>query len=133
MDINKYTVKNFTNAHSLQNVQNGGKWKPSNCTARHKVAIIIPFKNRENQLKKFVNHYHHILMRQELEYGIYVVNQEDMYKFNRAMLFNVGYAEASKENNWGCYVFHDVDHLLEDDRNLYDCPETPRHLSSGND
>ena len=47
------------------------------------------------------------------------------------MLFNVGYAEASKERDWDCYIFHDVDLLPEDDRNLYTCPETPRHMSVG--
>lgn len=52
-------------------------------------------------------------------------------KFNRAMLFNVGYAEAMRDQEWECFIFHDVDLLPEDDRNLYSCPETPRHMSVG--
>ena len=47
------------------------------------------------------------------------------------MLFNVGYAEAIRDYDWDCFVFHDVDLLPEDDRNLYTCPEKPRHMSVG--
>lgn len=50
-------------------------------------------------------------------------------QFNRAMLMNVGYVEALKEQTFDCFIFHDVDLLPEDDRNLYTCPEQPRHMS----
>nr|CAD7597795.1 unnamed protein product [Timema genevievae] len=49
--------------------------------------------------------------------------------FNRAMLMNVGFVEALKQYNYDCFIFHDVDLLPEDDRNLYTCPEQPRHMS----
>lgn len=45
------------------------------------------------------------------------------------MLMNVGYVEALKERIFDCFIFHDVDLLPEDDRNLYTCPEQPRHMS----
>jgi len=45
------------------------------------------------------------------------------------MLMNVGYVEALKERTFDCFIFHDVDLLPEDDRNLYTCPEQPRHMS----
>ena len=54
-------------------------------------------------------------------------------RFNRAMLMNIGYAEASKQANYSCYIFHDVDLLPEDDRNIYNCPEQPRHMSAAID
>ena len=50
-------------------------------------------------------------------------------KFNRAMLFNIGYAESIKQHMYTCFIFHDVDLIPEDDRNLYSCPEMPRHMS----
>ena len=71
----------------------------------------------------------YFLRRQQLHYRIYVVNQADSNLFNRAMLLNVGFEEAMSDRNWTCAIFHDVDLLPEDDRNIYNCPEQPRHVS----
>ena len=53
------------------------------------------------------------------DYGIYVVEQHGTEPFNRAMLLNVGAAQAMKKYNYSCFVFHDVDLIPEDDRNIY--------------
>ena len=76
---------------------------------------------------------------------MYVVEQDGKTPFNRAMLMNVGAAEAVKQQvfiflvlwffllysvqDYQCFIFHDVDLLPEDDRNLYTCPIQPRHMS----
>lgn len=60
---------------------------------------------------------------------IHVILSSGTGAFNRAMLMNVGYVEALKERTFDCFIFHDVDLLPEDDRNLYTCPEQPRHMS----
>lgn len=49
--------------------------------------------------------------------------------FNRGKLLNVGFVEASKIKKFDCFIFHDVDLIPENDRNLYTCPEQPRHMS----
>ena len=49
--------------------------------------------------------------------------------FNRSLLFNIGYREATKQYAWECMIFHDVDLIPEDDRNIYSCPSEPRHMS----
>ncbi|XP_063878177.1 beta-1,4-N-acetylgalactosaminyltransferase bre-4-like [Scylla paramamosain] len=108
----------------------GGYYQPENCTARHKVAIIIPYRNRASHLTAFVHHMHPFLQRQQLEYAIYVVEQAGDSSFNRGMLLNVGVVEALKQHAFDCLVLHDVDLLPEDDRNLYTCSEPPRHMSS---
>ncbi|XP_071137234.1 beta-1,4-N-acetylgalactosaminyltransferase bre-4-like [Mytilus edulis] len=110
-------------------VRDGGRGKPSYCYPRHRVAIIIPYRNRESHLRTFLYNIHPILYRQELDYGIYVVEQNGSSKFNRAMLMNIGFAEAMKIHDYQCFVFHDVDLIPENDKNIYNCPKQPRHMS----
>ncbi|XP_076078845.1 beta-1,4-N-acetylgalactosaminyltransferase bre-4-like [Mytilus galloprovincialis] len=110
-------------------VQDGGRGKPSDCYPRHRVAIIIPYRNRDIHLRTFLYNIHPLLNRQELDYGIYVIEQKGSSRFNRAMLMNIGYAEAMKIHDYQCFVFHDVDLIPENDKNIYNCPKQPRHMS----
>ncbi|CAN7982298.1 unnamed protein product [Ixodes pacificus] len=115
--------KNFTH------VMLGGRFKPKECLARHRVAILVPYRNREKQLNVFLHNMHQFLPRQQIDYGIFVIEQDENGKFNRAKLFNVGYLESLALYDYECFIFHDVDLVPEDDRILYTCPEKPRHLS----
>ncbi|XP_056425801.1 beta-1,4-galactosyltransferase 1 [Hyla sarda] len=111
------------------NVMEGGRYKPKNCKALQKVAFIIPFRNRDEHLKYWLHYLHPILQRQQLDYGVYVINQDGDATFNRAKLLNIGYVEALKEYDYNCFVFSDVDLIPMDDRNIYKCYSQPRHLS----
>lgn len=42
---------------------------------------------------------------------------------------NIGFIEALKVDAFDCFVFHDVDLLPENDKNLYGCGIVPKHLS----
>lgn len=53
----------------------GGRFRPKNCIARHKVAIIIPYRDREEHLKIFLQNIHPMLQRQQLDYGIYIIEE----------------------------------------------------------
>ncbi|XP_067298117.1 beta-1,4-galactosyltransferase 1 isoform X1 [Pseudorasbora parva] len=107
----------------------GGRYKPSDCVALQKVALIIPFRNRDEHLKHWLHYLHPILQRQQLDYGIYIIEQVGEDTFNRAKLLNVGYVEALKEYDYDCFIFSDVDIIPMDDRNTYKCSSQPRHLS----
>ncbi|XP_060720684.1 beta-1,4-galactosyltransferase 1 [Tachysurus vachellii] len=107
----------------------GGHFRPSECVSQQKVALIIPFRDREQHLNYWLFYMHPILQRQQLDYGVYVIEQHGNEMFNRAMLLNVGYMEALKEYDYNCFVFSDVDLIPMDDRNLYKCYKQPRHLS----
>ncbi|XP_060011191.1 beta-1,4-galactosyltransferase 1 isoform X4 [Lagenorhynchus albirostris] len=58
-------------------VKVGGRYTPKDCISPHKVAIIIPFRNRQEHLKYWLYYLHPILQRQQLDYGIYVINQRE--------------------------------------------------------
>ncbi|XP_049422041.1 beta-1,4-galactosyltransferase 1-like [Epinephelus fuscoguttatus] len=107
----------------------GGWHKPPDCIAQQKVAIIIPFRNRHEHLKHWLYYLHPILIRQQSDYRVYVINQDGEGVFNRAKLMNIGHAEALKEYDFDCFVFSDIDLIPMDDRNLYRCFDSPRHLS----
>lgn len=108
-----------------------GEYEPSDCAARHSVAILIPHRSREKHLLYLLHHLHPFLQRQQLHYAIYVIQQAGDATFNRAKLLNVGYLEALKDYSWECFIFHDVDLVPENDHNLYICDDQPKHLVVG--
>ncbi|XP_019948844.2 beta-1,4-galactosyltransferase 3 [Paralichthys olivaceus] len=125
---------NFPSGLSLAEVERknplvvrGGRYRPPDCEARHRTAIIIPHRHREHHLKFLLYYLHPFLQRQQLNYGIYIIHQAGNYTFNRAKLMNVGLREAMREEDWDCLFFHDVDLIPEDDRNTYVCDSNPKH------
>jgi len=96
----------------------------------NKIAIIIPYRGRPDQLKLFLTYMIPVFLRQQLEFKIYIVEQFGMTTFNRAKLLNVGYMIAKNDHPWDCYVFHDVDLVLENDKNTYRCHPSgiPQHF-----
>ncbi|XP_042366823.1 beta-1,4-galactosyltransferase 2-like [Plectropomus leopardus] len=129
VDFNSARTLDEVREESGSPLQEGGWYKPPDCIAKQKVAIIIPFRNRHEHLKHWLYYLHPILMRQQLNYRVYVINQDGDGVFNRAKLMNVGCFEALKEYDFDCFVFSDIDLVPMDDRNLYRCFNNPRHLS----
>ena len=100
------------------NLAPGGAFKPKECLARTKLAVIVAFRDRDAHLKVFLHHMHPIFQRQLLEYRIFVVEQTPTEEFNRGALMNIGYTEAFKVDDFDCFAFHDVDLVPEDDRSV---------------
>ena len=114
----------------------GGYYKPSECIARSRVAILITCRGKEHErnLAILLKNLHRMLQRQQLEYQIFIVFQTSGFRFNKGALLNVGFVEAMKQRQFDCFVFHDADLIPMDDRNLYDCPRVnPRHLAAAID
>ncbi len=60
---------------SADPVRFGGWWKPANCTARAKVAILVPYRARPQQLRVFLKNMIPVFQRQLLEFKIFIVEQ----------------------------------------------------------
>jgi hypothetical protein len=135
--------KSFSELEELyQPNEENGWWSPTDCEATDTVAIVVPYRNREHYLKGFLSHMHPLLRKQNLRYQIFIIDQTDKKKFNRAKLLNVGAHVATKVvplekavapgYNF-CFVMHDVDMVSMSDAMPYGCPKDdepgPRHLS----
>ena len=90
-----------------------------------KLAVIVPYRNREQHLKSFIPHMEKSLADEKIPFDIFIVEQYDDKPFNRAKLLNVGFNEC-KEYDY--FAFHDVDMLPIDSD--YSFPDGPTHLSS---
>ncbi len=128
-----YTVANMTlrKVESLHpEVLAGGRWFPSLCAARWRIAIVVPYRNREQHLTIFLDNMHRFLQTQKLDYKIFIVEQGGTGLFNRAALMNIGYLEAMRDRRrYDCLAFPDVDLIPESLANLYGCGDQPRHLA----
>ena len=53
----------------------GGRWSPLECRSRDKVAILVPYRDRWDDLLIFLNNIHRFLQAQLLEYAIFIIEQ----------------------------------------------------------
>lgn len=99
--------------------------------SNHKLAVLVPFRDRFEELLEFAPHLHSFLTEQRIDHDIFILNQVDTYRFNRASLINVGYLETKA--NYDYIAMHDVD-LLPLNKNLsYAYPkEQPFHVAAPN-
>jgi len=75
----------------------------------NKLAVIIPYRDREKHLSIFISHITSFLKKQELDYKIYVIEQAIGKPFNRGLLANIGFCVDNGKSNYICV--HDVDLL----------------------
>lgn len=95
----------------------------------HKLAVVVPIRNRDQQTELFQQAMPDFLLRKGVPFHIFFVEQsEDGRAFNRAKLLNVGYKLASLDFDY--FAFHDVDMLPVFDTVEYAYPIRPTHLST---
>ena len=68
-------------------VQKGGLWKPEKCKARKKVAILIPYRKRPEQLQVFLKHMHPVFQRQMLNYRVFVIEQVSASRLTKPRVY----------------------------------------------
>ncbi|RNA07881.1 beta-1-4-N-acetylgalactosaminyltransferase bre-4-like [Brachionus plicatilis] len=109
-----------------------------------KIAFIIPYRDREKNLRRFLFNMHPLLIKQNINYGIYLIEPDKDIKFNRGLILNAGFMEVIKTSvndrklnsqggsdfYWDCFIFHDVDMIPENNLLYYTCDEkNPLHLA----
>lgn len=109
----------------ISNLSSSGK-----TTQLHRLAVVVPYRNRPYELEEFIPHMTNFLTSQNIDHKIFIVNQTDKYRFNRAVLINIGYI-ISKKEGFDYMAMHDVDLLPVDPRLSYKFPLNGAfHLSS---
>ncbi|TPP61480.1 Beta-1 4-N-acetylgalactosaminyltransferase bre-4 [Fasciola gigantica] len=108
-------------------------WSPILCEPQESTAIIIPYRNREEHLRALLHTLPAFLIHQNVRFTIFVIEQMSNTRFNRALLFNVGFIESKRIGHFDCYIFHDVDLLPADLRVPYSCGSQPVHLAASMD
>ncbi|CAB3359571.1 Hypothetical predicted protein [Cloeon dipterum] len=97
-----------------------------------RLAVLVPFRDRFDELIEFVPHMYSFLRHQGLDFEIFVLNQVDQFRFNRASLINAGFKTVRQYYDY--IAIHDVD-LLPLNLNLsYAKPQSgrPFHVAAPN-
>lgn len=55
--------------------QLGGEWKPADCVARYRMAVIIPVRDNDSQLVALLRRLIPLLRRQFIHFRLFVVEQ----------------------------------------------------------
>ncbi|EDV20030.1 uncharacterized protein TRIADDRAFT_61457 [Trichoplax adhaerens] len=98
---------------------------------KHKLAVVIPFRDRFDELMVMVPHLSRYLQSSRINFEIIVVNQVDQWRFNRAALLNVGFHLTNIKSDFDYIILHDVDLLPMSYQLNYAYPEDgPYHISS---
>lgn len=92
-----------------------------------KLGIIVPYRNRQEQLREFSRNIKFYLDDKGIPYHVFVIHQDNAKQFNRGTLLNIGFKYAEK-NHCDYVVFHDVDMIPVSVDYTYS--EKPLHLAT---
>lgn len=94
---------------------------------KHKLGVIVPYRNRPHHLGDFRRVMSHYLKNKNIDYNIFIVEQDGAKQFNRGMLLNIGFKYALK-NRCDYVVFHDIDMIPIDVD--YSYSDKPIHMAT---
>lgn len=75
----------------------------------HQLCVLVPFRDRFDELSEFVPHLSRFLTSQNVPFRIFILNQMDEFRFNRGGLLNAGFDHVSRHTHCDYVALHDVD------------------------
>ncbi len=75
------------------------------------MGLIVPYRDRENHLKEFEPYIINYMNSNNIDFSFYMVEQNQGKPFNKGVIYNVAFNEASKDESLDYFVFHDIDML----------------------
>jgi hypothetical protein len=94
---------------------------------KQKLAILVPYRDRRKELDIFMPHMDAFLKNKNIDYKIFVIEQNDDRPFNRGKLLNIGFDLF--KNDYDYFCFHDVDLLPINQSCDYSYVEYPTHMA----
>jgi len=73
VDVHAHPINWVVSKHV--EVNNGGTWRPTDCEPKQKVAVLVPYRDRDEDLRIFLHNIHPFLRAQLLEYTVYLIEQ----------------------------------------------------------
>lgn len=92
-----------------------------------KLSIIVPYRNREQHLRKFAPHMN-MFLNNKIVFNINIIEQCNNKPFNRGLLANIGFDLTQSESQYCC--IHDVDHIPVSDFSDYSYREGVTKLAT---
>ena len=129
------TNQSFGISEDIQIMQS---FEDYNCHQHEWISILVPFRNREQHLPRFIDGItKHLHINGQRNYEILLIEQVDTFQFNRAKLLNVG-AKMARLNYQAkclamenlCLIPHDIDMIPLMPSLQYDCINSPKLLAT---
>uniref|UniRef100_A0A915M8N5 Uncharacterized protein n=1 Tax=Meloidogyne javanica TaxID=6303 RepID=A0A915M8N5_MELJA len=123
IDVDMRSLKLEEIEEEYKDLWPGGHWRPKECKSRQKVAIVVPYRNREPHLRTFLHNIH----RSRYVFRIRTIMPDRI----RSIMLDLS-CPALRVYPFDCIIFNDVDTYPENDNLLYRCSTNPKytkHLS----
>ncbi|KAJ8254974.1 hypothetical protein GJAV_G00199490 [Gymnothorax javanicus] len=128
-DMNRASAEESHMPHQLCSLDRQALGADSPSWGLHKMALLVPFRERFEELLVFVPYMHSFLNKKKIRHQIFIINQMDHFRFNRASLINVGFLESGNDTDY--IAMHDVDLLPLNEALDYGFPDQgPFHVAS---
>jgi hypothetical protein len=107
MSISTKKTSKWKETFHIKSLPENDEIRANGSAPRH-IAIIIPHRQRLEDLLRFFQHFSSLDTHGD-RFDVFVIEQHNKDIFNRGLLLNAGFLAARAERSYSRYIFHDVD------------------------